>query len=456
MLLLLAITLIRVQPASGEVPDASVEARIALVKEDPEDAQVALAQGYARDFDVSLDEAKRRIREQALGGDIVRALAHELGTDFAGVWYDNEAGEFVVPLAAQGLDAKVRDEFDIRELSASYRVEYVDSTWEQLTKGQAEIDKALGDLFEKSLVQTGLDPRANTILIGMASSISAKDREQISAAAKSVGPRVEIVERKPEDIAPPVAVCAFPNCDKPLRGGVYLYPSGCTIGFLVYGNVNNQRYMMTAGHCFNWQAGGTDATTVAFDGSGTYRGIGGVWNWMYGTTGDAGIVRVLGTSWWNMNPGDFWPGVVVWPGQAPQQNFHTIYNGAQSSYKGLYTCHSGASSQAGNPTPHPSTTCGEVSDIMVTTPFDTDKDGLGDGDGDGIGDTTVGNLTHVTGPSLCSWPGDSGGPFYANYTAYGIHNAALGGCNNGGLYYTEALAAASNLGVHFKNGPPWP
>src|SRR5215469_11063299 len=54
---------------------------------------------YVADYGVSLQRAEQVLNDQHRGAEenIVGQLEHRLGTRFAGVWFDNEHDEFVVP-----------------------------------------------------------------------------------------------------------------------------------------------------------------------------------------------------------------------------------------------------------------------------------------------------------------------------------------------------------------------
>jgi hypothetical protein len=442
-----ALILMRVEPSVSAATSPSSATPITLQDDVIPPVEPSVVDSYMGDYEVSREEAMRRLGMQARAPDIAEALRAALGREYAGVWYDHEIGEFVVPVTVEADRSMVQEEFARRQLGDSYRVEQANSTWAELMRAYARINTEHRSLLNRGIIQTGIDARGNAVGIATATSIAEAEREQVGRTAASETVRVKILKQAEDNLAVPTVACVFPSCDRPLRGGVRLLGQtgvlGCTTGFLVFGNVNNQRYMMSAGHCFD---GGQDFPRYAWNSAGARHMIGGIWSWIYGTSGDAGLVRVVGDSWWNMPPGEFWPGVVVWgpdfAGQAPSQPFHTIFNGAQPSYKGLYACHSGSPAQGS----WPSTTCGTVSVSETSTSFDDN--------GDGIGDTTVGNLRRLTGASVCVLGGDSGGPVWANYTGYGIVNAGFPGCDTT-IWYTDAQIAAANMGTHFKQ-QPWP
>lgn len=385
-------------------------------------------QSYASDFEVSREEAARRLEIQSRGVDLFDPLERALAERFAGLWFSNDDGVFVIPVIHSDDDAIVAAQLEERGISADdFRTVPARWSWDQLRSSQEALDRQLFDLFSEHLVATAPDVKNNSVVVAVSEAIPPEAETRVRDAASRQEVSVEIRPVAPQRLSPPTQACVFPDCDKPLRGGVEMYRSDflpCSTGFLVYGNVNGQRYMMTAGHCLQ------DTTSWwAQEANQTQQGIGGVWNWMYGWRGDAGIVRVVPDSPWNMPAGQWTPGVVYWNAQ----NFHSILNAA-SSYKGLYVCHSGRSTGS---------SCGAVEQRELTIAFDRQPP---------YPDTPVGGIAQVGGASLCTLGGDSGGPVFTNNVAVGIWNAGFSGCDIDG-YFTEINNAAPEMGTYLAIGP---
>jgi len=382
---------------------------------------------YMEDYGVSYEEASRRLDAQLRAGDAFEQLESRLGENFAGLWFSNEDGQFIVPLLEDADRELVDQFFSGRGLSDAYRTNPATWSWAELHAAQVDIDEELFDVISDHQIATVPDVIHNSLVVAVSDSIPPEVQERVTSAVNSLKVDADIRVVDGKQLRPPTAqgACAFPDCNHPLRGGQEIYSSReCSSGFLVYGNVNGQRYIMTAGHCLqdttSWWAQNVNNQQL---------GIGGVWNWMYGYRGDFGIIRVVADSPWNTPVGTWHPGVVYWF----QQNFHYISN-AQSSYKGLYVCHSGRST---------GTSCGTVQEREMTVTFDRD---------DPYPDTPVGGIARMTGESLCTLRGDSGGSVFTNGYAVGIWNGGFQGCNING-YFSEINNAAPEMGTYLAIGP---
>src|SRR5262245_5772070 len=75
-LLAVVFLLLRANPAGAEARDP------------------AMVDDYAREYDVPEEVAAERLATQERGGPVVNGLDSLLGDSYAGVWFDNENGEF--------------------------------------------------------------------------------------------------------------------------------------------------------------------------------------------------------------------------------------------------------------------------------------------------------------------------------------------------------------------------
>jgi hypothetical protein len=376
---------------------------------------------YSNRFDVSLREAKSRLDLQRRGAEIVTTLEEEQGHRYSGVWFDNQAGEFVVPVLP-GVDRNaVRQDFTGLE----FRFSHASSSWEELEAGQASIDASLRNLYRADLVQTGLDPRLNAVVIDVAKSADDRALREIEEVASSSGVDVEIDRAESNLLEAQPAACFFPNCPPPLRGGVEIKsssggaPRHCSAGFKAEGGGN--KYILTAGHC---TAGGYttwEATDSSIFLPPKEKLVGPVEQMSF-PINDWSKIRVNGYGeYWN-EPS--WPTLVsVWSPLFPEEA-HAI-EAEGRSYAGQYVCHSGRTSGS---------SCGTVTKLNVTVEYSKTE--------------IVFGLTEF-GPA-CINGGDSGGPVFVKHIALGLvsglANTEAPYCQQP-IIYAEITKAADDLGV---------
>jgi DNA-binding beta-propeller fold protein YncE/phosphodiesterase/alkaline phosphatase D-like protein len=387
--------------------------------------QLAL-KSYERDLMVSEQTAEEHLKIQARGAGVAEQLEKTQGESYAGVWFDNAAGEFVIPTVSHESPTVVAATLRASKLgNEAFRTVPVQSTWEDLEAAHQRVDQALLPLIEDGLAQTSLDPRTNAVVIYEVKGTSKADQTQIQSLVANEKVNLEVRPRDVEQfIAEPLACNTYNTnirvCDKPLRAGVYLGMSGgnehCTAGFKAIGNVYGNRFMLTAGHCgvawLDWES--RDSTNTSHyvghvdSGAATYPG------------GDWAAVRVNGYGKWWEESYPSWPSVVVyWGGE---QNIPIQTESA--SYLGEYVCHSGTESGS---------SCGYVTAFDKTQSYG--------------GDPPVYHLTEVSGSSFVAIPGDSGGPVWAGNTALGILSGAVAAGQIHSAYYAEVTEAADALGV---------
>lgn len=383
---------------------------------------------YARRFDVDPAEAGDRLEIQAKAAGIANALEARLGTGFAGVWFDNTDGQFVVPIVADEDRTAVARQFEGYGLGqGDYRVALVDSTVGELENAEARLTEAVKDLLADGRARLGIDTSTNSVVVEIASNADAEQRADLRAQAAAVPVKVKIVEAEPAEFDDEAAACTWNAslraCDPPFHGGVEIHgPTICTSGFAATGNAYANTFVITAGHCLTSTAAFWAETANGYENElgheeGHYYAQG---------QSDGGLIRVKDTNWWVKNWG--WRGhVVVW-GPAPQYSIQNPSNpiyGSASSYVGEYVCHSGRSTGS---------SCGTVQQISAKVTY---EDGS--------------SLTHMTRVSgACIDKGDSGGPEYDGNYAVGILSGGQIGCANS--YYTEVKEIESIYGVHVT---PW-
>lgn len=370
---------------------AGPSAAVALASPPPTSDDPAAAQ-LAQDYNLSYSEAERRVTRQDQIASVAAALSSQVPDKFGGLWTDQQNGGVIVIYATAsdprfdraihnaGLDGQVvyRGGTHARsQLSAAYsylasRVASVEST--------------------DSPVSVSDDEKNNVVTFNNSPGKQLTPQQQAlyDDARNQYG---DVVARAEVPAGQTGGSCAWPSCDPPLRGGLWINPNAydgsvyCTSGLNVISQSNSAYYLLTAGHCMN------DGATwyEKFQSDLIWHKIGSRWNSYFGSTGDAAIVTVDNVSGWS-------PQGIVYV-RASSGAYPTTENPTYSiKYTGTanvgdYVCHTGATI---------GTRCGQVQVAQTSETLDG---------------TSVGNLAQV---GYTSCRGDSGGPTYRANTAYGI------------------------------------
>ncbi|HET7444948.1 MAG TPA: LamG-like jellyroll fold domain-containing protein [Solirubrobacterales bacterium] len=379
--------------------------------------------------------------------NVPEQLEDRLGDDFGGVWFDNDAGEFVVPVATagearavtEGAREEVAEEFGASELPGDFRTEVVAFSHSELEAAQSAINERLAPYFEEQLAQTEIDPEVNAVVVRVPEGMAEETLGAIENAIRDVSVNVEVRElpRSAFELAPDGCEEVERWCDLPVRGGTRMYgtptwlgPNGeeleeiCTVGFRANG-LDGKKYILTAGHC---PLGGPN---------------GPLWNWK--TVSSQGNHIPLGTmSQWHY-PGKDWAKIDATGSEAEAVGWPTILAywggpyeypifGEARSYIGQTLCHIGSKS---------GTSCGIVKAENVTVEYS--------------GGYKMNSMFEVGGTGLCSEGGDSGGPFFANNVALGILSGSNNICYSTStrVYFSDIMEAAAELNVNVA-GPGAP
>jgi hypothetical protein len=397
-------------------------------------------------FDISTAraEANLALQERGTKVDIVGQLEGQLGKDFAGVWFDNETGEFVVPIAATDSEeiaeekAAVASEFAAAAIGDAYRTEHVPHAQAELEANQASLEKHLNHLLEQRVVQTAVDPTTNAVVVRVPEGIDAQSLDEIRQAMRGAPVNVELRELPSENFQMEPAVgCLeqYKYCDLPIRGGQAIHglkgPGAwnqgtiqtCTLGFRANG-LDGRKYLLTAGHCIEGPGGAP------------------IWNWGTSTGGPNWNQDIGTTTQWHW-PGKDWAKIDAtgyFPDQAPWPTLVAYWGftdelpitGEARSYVGQTLCHSGVATGA---------SCGIVTAENVSWTYSNGK--------------KVNGVFEMYGKNLCLVGGDSGGPMFASGIALGILSGGnLGGCNTW-ILFTDIMEAKAELNVNIA-GPGAP
>jgi hypothetical protein len=435
-------------PANAELPDDPVLISDSLL-ESPASKPVASQKeirAIRSVFDVSAAQAENNlaIQQRATRVGLVGQLQERLGSSYAGMWFDNQTGEFVVPVAlGPGGKAKavsrlpeVVSEFGAASLSENtFRTELVDSSRAELESAQQVLDEKLITFYGEGIVQTEIDPSLNAIVVGVSEGIDSQRLsflEQLLAVGEV---EVQIDQRSHSSFKARPFACSeqYRLCDLPLRGGhkmwgmptpdIYGEPSKtCTVGFRANG-YDGKKYVLTAGHCASsegqttWTWMTNQATEI--QGHGGRFPVGTTSQWHY-----------PGKDWSKIDATGYWPDTPPWPTQVAYWGGQLDYPivGEAKPYKGQTICHSGATT---------GTTCGIVNGENVSDQYAPDE--------------KMNGMYSAYGAGLCGLGGDSGGPVFSNNIAVGlVSGGKSAGCGIT-LYFYDILEATAELDVNIAH-----
>ncbi len=403
---------------------------------------------YRETFEVSKAEAEENLETQsdATAAELPSQIESRLGSSYAGIWFDNETGEYVVPLLSDAAGAGVASEFAEADLGAEqFRTTPAQFSWADLEAAQEGLNKALVSQIEKGMVQTSVDPRTNSVVIKLASDVPADEEADVRQAAAEASVEVDVRASGLEKLEAKLEACKDPFCDAPLRGGVAIYPPGfpeaeCTAAFPAVGT-NGDRYLLTAGHCVHQTGVGTPTylNWTSADSSLQAHEIGSATQWASGGATEWAKIKANG-SWWDSGS---WPAQIAYWGTAkvgPSGEFlgkgapvdlNYAITGQGTNVKGNFVCRSGIMTGS---------SCGfiEATNVTYNAPGGP-----------------INNLVELGGAGVCSIPGDSGAPYFSGHSALGIHvgSSESKACGDR-LYYVDINLATAALGVTVA--PPAP
>ncbi|HVD41014.1 MAG TPA: trypsin-like serine protease, partial [Solirubrobacterales bacterium] len=405
---------------------------------------------YSKDFGVSLEQAENALAIQAKGNeaDIAGQMENRLDTAFAGIWFDNQTQEFVVPVL--GPQSAWLAEGELRATgirSGEFRLASADRSWNELEAAQERLNRTLSRQRVDGHVLTSIDPRTNAVVIEVAKEAGPVVAAEVRHARIQVGGSSETRQGVSRNLAPRPAACQGFNCDPPYRAGVGIAKRGsefseadCTGAFKATGIGTGNRYVLSAGHCAvntlgtKWEA--YNSNRKALELGVTERAY-------WGTSGyDLVKIDATGSEW----DAASWPALVTeWdPKTLTITNPAKPITSEAHSYIGQYACHTGITT---------GTSCGYVGEMGVGYEIKYPERQV-----------IVRNLVALNG--VCIRSGDSGGPVFAGSVALGITSAEDGElagkeCENTD-FYTQVTEAADVFGVtvaprpaswHYDNTP---
>jgi hypothetical protein len=372
--------------------------------------------------------AASHLAVQAKGAGMVAELRNALGSDFAGVWFDNKTGRFHIGIVNDNDRPAVTNVLAARDLVNDTDLDAVKYTWDELAAAETGVTRRISVYASSHTARVGIDPSVNGLTVDVASDAAQQD---VASFATTTGPAGDVPVRMHRvapaalDVTPDA--CVFPNCDHPLRGGVriendqiiqcsngtWACVTGCSEGALAVRS--GSTFIITAGHCI--KAGGTWEAQQA---NGVPHNIGpSGGSFVDASRGDAGAINVSNSSWW-MQSG-WTPETAAW-----NVDLDHPTTGSDYGYVGEFTCHFGYAT--GNPP-----------------------------DGSACGTTTAQNVYNIyyarwgqVSPldvsTACSMEGDSGGPVIDGNVIVGFVSGGYCGGSGQEMVFEEAPNAASWLG----------
>jgi hypothetical protein len=351
---------------------------------------------------IGVAEAETRILDANLGGRMEAAL----GDSFGGVWFERSTGQLHVGVTSPASRQRAKGVADRAGLPELVTETPVDSTWGELTAAQETLNQELEDLFARGQVRTSALPDTNSVMVELASTVTASRRAALRREASGTGVDVSVrASSAPSLVGTAEKRCRKfvtekAHCDKPIAAGVNIEAKNgtqCTAGpAILLQDLSTEAnstatYILTAGHCI--AAGGKDAEWFALpkeEGEKTLIGkaVEGLW----GEKGlvdkvDVGVIKVdKPGKWVHENETPVTPGIVEWSAAA-EVDPTPVTAQAAVPMKGTKVCVSGRVSGK---------SCGELFAPSVTTTFASGR--------------TSETLAEVEGAT--SGGGTSGGPWY--------------------------------------------
>jgi hypothetical protein len=376
----------------------------------------------AQDRGISLGEAEARLEWQTAAPALEADLGEALGPErFGGVWIGRDDDRIKVGIVDRSTAELATARATVTSAATAHGLAAVTDI--VLVRHSLAALIAANDWLGDELVRVnnGAEwplrsvylPDVNAVQLrtpALAGALTAAQQAVVEEAERRFG---LILRRATYTERPQPDACLFPYCNPPLRAGIRINPTGCTLGFLARGRSSGRLYGFTAGHCVDDVAQGTTHWTRFTDNS--PHDLSSTHGWVFSGAGDAAVIRVDNEAGWRARA---WVYVRQSPDRGGEQG--TVYNAEYPILRDSTTvqfsrvCKSG---RAGD------TSCGEV---------------LGLGAIDTYEGVTVRNLAWA---SYCRQGGDSGGPVYANHTAYGIH---VNGDDDCSAYY-QGIRGAENL-----------
>jgi hypothetical protein len=392
------------------------------------------AEWYATQYGVSMGVARAwmTVQDKAEGVN-EEVAAGAAGPEYAGVWFDNGQRRFKVALTSTAHASSVSSVLASHGISADSDIVTVTHTQRQLEDAQPAIEDQLADL-PLGTVEIARNTETNSVQVTVAAAATPEQRAHIASVAASAPVRVNVVDSPDASLLTEALDCKLPDCARPLRGGVRIAtnPSRpdkdgnnhtCTAGFVARSRSDQAPYVLTAGHCFDnftddsseWGAVNPFALVDPFQLIGFNRNP-----YVFGDSGDAGLIGVRATSYWAGTALEPWILVTTSSSGSTRRDEEYTIRAVRFNQRNRIVCMTGERTRS---------RCGQVTDLNVEA-------------GSGLGGTNVKHLGKILSCGVDR--GDSGGPVFKLGVAYGILTHKRG-CN---VYFQGAVTAQDLLNVN--------
>jgi len=352
------------------------------------------AAAYAKDFGISEDEAFDRLQRQQALQDTLLKVEEQLGENYAGAYIEHRPQLHGVVRVIQGSDLSAPVKGLLAESDTP--IEVVEVQGRGVPALSRQLNEALPRLQELGggLAGAEIDERTGEIVLFY------QPPDDASQDDGSAEPYLD-ARRRAQDAAEKMlsAPVRFEEVDAPVgdghtRGGANI--SGCTAGFVVRHPSTGTRGYITAGHCGNNQ---------------TYSEFGGV---SYATPFIDEIRDADQDVQWHTTPHIELPEFYA----SSTTNARPLTSRRTRSQQsvGGYVCHRGQTTGY---------SCGTIDSKTFAPTYNNACPGT----------TCSAVWVRVSGDNLKCFPGDSGGPWFLVYSAYGIYKgqsssgSAAANCN---------------------------
>ncbi len=387
----------------------------------PADPSPKAVVAYATQYEVSPEEARRRLSLQGKLWDIAEEARVHLGDAYGGLYFDNQKGGFRVfatDPASRGVDG-LQAYLRARAAVAEVEIQATDFSLSALRAARDGVTQRLIDAGLGDYAIVGIDLDGSAVRVEVASpkvtdvaSMNLAVPVALDGHAEEIP--VRVVDSGRETVKPTEMWCAFPDCTTPLHAAARITnespspPSNCSIAGHAQSSAG-RKFVITAAHCAflnaKWQArhpssGWSSVGTV------TLRGT--------GANGDIELVEIPSVSFWS--PGVGWsnPLLAAW---SEGLHDYTIDN-AVSPAPGLFVGWGGQTSYGFGTT--------SMNNVDITF-------------------NGYGHQTQVIMNQGCVATATSGGAVWNTHVIYGVINSAAG-CYD--MWMTDIKRVYYNWGVY--------
>jgi hypothetical protein len=350
---------------------------------------------------ITLAEAEQRLGWQQLAPTLAQNLANDMPARFGGLWIDVNDGDRVKIGLTGTIDrttaTAVNREAAAVGLTTGYDMVPVARTQTTLTSDMTWVAQQLATINPgaSSALSAGIRTDLNGLQLDLPASgqLSTAQAAFVADAQARLGTELTVdYDGQPYHYDS----CVYPNCDPPLRGGVNIFiphEFTCTLGFTAKSKIDNNEYVITAGHCVLFTDGVNWHTQFA---NGSDHVIGAMHHGILDTDqGDEAIISINNVPGWTPQGR-----VEVTASQMTTADQNYYIKADNWSVVGQRICTTGAALGQSN--------CGIVTKLDFSY--------------------AVGNVEfdHAGDSSVCATGGDSGAPMYSTHIAYGILVAGNG------------------------------